>query len=235
MSFDGYPIYGPWGYNSSGVAARETSSYRLRNTAELQGARPIVNTAATETYTVTVAGGQFAFNGSSPEFLNLKRGRTYIFNQDDASNTGSNHILISAQTDGWHSSNPVVIGQTSLLYTGQGITYQINGSTVTYQQYLSGFNAASSRSLTFTVPVDAPSVLSLFGYIASGYGLRLVNDGYILGDLTSDYIYDSTVGTLDEYNGKFGVTPEYPNGTYAYYMTEDSSGNPTYPYAIGPK
>jgi len=235
MSFDGYPIYGPWGYNSSGVAARETSSYRLRNTAELQGARPIVNTAATETYTVTVAGGQFAFNGSSPEFLNLKRGRTYIFNQDDASNTGSNHILISAQTDGWHSSNPVVIGQTSLLYTGQGITYQINGSTVTYQQYLSGFNAASSRSLTFTVPVDAPSVLYLFGYIASGYGLRLVNDGYILGDLTSDYIYDSTVGTLDEYNGKFGVTPEYPNGTYAYYMTEDSSGNPTYPYAIGPK
>ena len=235
MSFDGYPIYGPWGYNSSGVAARETSSYRLRNTAELQGARPIVNTAATETYTVTVAGGQFTFNGSSPEFLNLKRGRTYIFNQDDASNTGSNHILISAQTDGWHSSNPVVIGQTSLLYTGQGITYQINGSTVTYQQYLSGFNLASSRSLTFTVPVDAPSVLYLFGYIASGYGLRLVNDGYILGDLTSDYIYDSTVGTLDEYNGKFGVTPEYPNGTYAYYMTEDSSGNPSYPYAIGPK
>ena len=235
MSFDGYPIYGPWGYNSSGVAARETSSYRLRNTAELQGARPIVNTAATETYTVTVAGGQFAFNGSSPEFLNLKRGRTYIFNQDDASNTGSNHILISAQTDGWHSSNPVVIGQTSLLYTGQGITYQINGSTVTYQQYLSGFNLASSRSLTFTVPVDAPSVLYLFGYIASGYGLRLVNDGYILGDLTSDYIYQAGLGTLDEYNGKFGVTPEYPNGTYAYFMTTNAMGNPVFPYAIGPR
>jgi len=235
MSFDGYPIYGPWGYNSSGTAALETSSYRLRTTAELQGARPIVNTAGTETYTVTVAGGQFAFNGSSPEFLNLKRGRTYIFNQNDASNTGSNHILISTQTDGWHSSNPVVIGQTSLLYSGQGITYQINGSNVTYQQYLSGFNGATTRSITFTVPVDAPSVLYLFGYIASGYGLRLVNDGYILGDLTSDYIYDSSVGTLDEYNGKFGVTPEYPNGTYAYFMTENAMGMPTYPYAIGPK
>ena len=235
MSLDGYPIYGPYGYNSSGTAALETSSYRLRTTAELQGARPIVNTAGTETYTVTVANGQFAFNGSSPEFLNLKRGRTYIFNQNDASNSGSNHILISAQTDGWHSTNPVIIGDTSRLYSGQGITYQINGSTVTYQQYLSGFNAASSRSLTFTVPVDAPSVLYLFGYIASGYGLRLVNDGYILGDLTSDYIYQAGLGTLDEYNGKFGVTPEYPNGTYAYFMTENAMGSPVFPYAIGPR
>ena len=235
MSFDGYPIYGPWGYNSSGTAARETSSYRLRTTAELQGARPIVNTAGTETYTVTIAGGQFTFNGSSPEFLNLKRGRTYIFNQDDASNTGSNHILISTQTDGWHSNNPVVIGLESVLYSGQGISYQINGSNVTYQQYLSLFNGATTRGITFTVPVDAPSVLYLFGYISSGHGLRLVNDGYILGDLTSDYIYDSSVGTLDEYNGKFGVTPEYPNGTYAYFMTENAMGMPTYPYAIGPK
>ena len=32
---------------------------------------------------------------------------------------------------------------------------------------------------------------------------------------------------------RFAPTPEYPNGTYAYYMTEDSSGNPYYPYAIG--
>ena len=78
-------------------------------------------------------------------------------------------------------------------------------------------------------------MLYLFSYINSGYGLRLVNDGYILGDLTSDYIYDSSVGTLDEYNGKFAVTPEYPNGTYAYFMTEDGSGNPTFPYAIGPR
>ena len=37
MSFDGYPIYGPYGYNASGVVARETSSYRLRTTIELQG------------------------------------------------------------------------------------------------------------------------------------------------------------------------------------------------------
>ena len=69
----------------------------------------------------------------------------------------------------------------------------------------------------------------------SGLWIRTVQEGYLIGDLTSDYIYDSSVGTLDEYNGKFAPTPEYPNGTYAYFMTEDSSGNPAYPYAIAPK
>jgi len=235
MSFDGYPIYGPYGYNSSGAVARETSSYRLRNTAELQGARPIVNTASTVTYNVTVANGKFAFNGSSPEFLNLYRGKTYIFNQNDSTNDGSNHILISTQTDGWHSNNPVITGDASVLYSGNGISYWIDGSSVTYQQYLSGFELATTREVRFTVPVDSPGVLYLFSYINSGYGLRLVNDGYILGDLTSDYIYDASVGTLDEYNGKFGVTPEYPNGTYAYFMSEDGSGNPVFPYIIGPR
>ena len=132
MSFDGYPIYGPWGYNSSGAVARETSSFRLRQTAELQGARPIVNTASTVTYNVTVANGEFAFGGVSPEFLNLYRGKTYIFNQDDATNDDSNHILFSTQTDGWHSSNPAVIGDTSVLYSGNGISYWIDAVSYTH-------------------------------------------------------------------------------------------------------
>ena len=84
------------------------------------------------------------------------------------------------------------------------------------------------------IPVDAPQDLYVFGYTTPGLGLRVVVEDYALGDLVEDYIYDSSVGTLDEHNGKFAVTPEYPNGTYAYFMTEDSSGNPAYPYAIGP-
>ena len=44
MSFDGYPIYGPWGYNDSGTVVRQTSGYRLRTSGELAGARPQVNT-----------------------------------------------------------------------------------------------------------------------------------------------------------------------------------------------
>ena len=231
MSYDGYPIYGPWGYNSSGTAVRQVSSHRLRTNAELPGARPAVNTTGTTTYTVTVSNGEFLFGGSRPNFLSLGRGKTFIFNQDDASNNGE--FLLFSETDGgWHPSSS--IGTTSYLYE-LGVTYTLDGSTVTYAAYIAGFNAATQRRIQIVVPATAPDALYIFGYQTSGLGLRTVQSGYILGDLVQDYIYDSSVGTLDEFNGKFAVTPDYPNGTYAYFMTEDSSGNPVYPYVIGRK
>ena len=92
MSYDGYPIYGPYGYNSSGAVAREVSSYRNRVTAELQGARQPVTTTGTVTYAVTISNGQFYFDGSRPAFLDLDRGKEYIFNQNDASNLSLIHI-----------------------------------------------------------------------------------------------------------------------------------------------
>ena len=231
MSYDGYPIYGPYGYNSSGNAAKEVSSHRLRSTAELPGSRPTVNTATTTTYTVTVSNGEFLFDGSRPNFLSLGRGKTFIFNQDHSTNDGE-YLLFSETDGGWHPANSV--GTTSYLYD-LGVTYTLDGSTVTYAAYIAGFNAASQRRIQIVVPVTAPNTLYVFGYQTSGLGLRTVQSGYLLGDLVQDYIYDSSVGTLDEFNGKFAVTPDYPNGTYAYFMTEDGSGNPVYPYVIGRK
>ncbi len=38
---------------------------------------------------------------------------------------------------------------------------------------------------------------------------------------------------LDIYNGRFCVTPEFPGGTYAYFVTIDAKGAPAYPYVIG--
>jgi hypothetical protein len=39
---------------------------------------------------------------------------------------------------------------------------------------------------------------------------------------------------LDVHNGRFCITPEYPNGTYAYFCTVDANHNSAYPYAVGP-
>lgn len=39
---------------------------------------------------------------------------------------------------------------------------------------------------------------------------------------------------LDEHNGRFCSTPEYPFGTYCYFLTIDSLRNPVYPFLIGP-
>ncbi|BCX49796.1 hypothetical protein HAHE_37040 [Haloferula helveola] len=41
------------------------------------------------------------------------------------------------------------------------------------------------------------------------------------GTYTSDYEYVDGLGDLDECNGRFGVTPEFPEGSYHYILSED--------------
>jgi hypothetical protein len=66
----------------------------------------------------------------------------------------------------------------------------------------------------------------------------VVSSTYPLGYFREDYEYiptsSATPDYLDEHNGRFCVTPEYPNGTYAYFATVDQNWNSAYPYAVGP-
>src|SRR5581483_1753518 len=39
------------------------------------------------------------------------------------------------------------------------------------------------------------------------------------GTFTEDYIFVPGSGDLDECNGRNGVTPDFPEGTYAYFIT----------------
>jgi hypothetical protein len=61
-----------------------------------------------------------------------------------------------------------------------------------------------------------------------------VNATYPLGNMLEDYIYVAGSGDLDFHNGRFCVTPEYPLGTYAYFVTIDATGYPVYPFVLGP-
>ncbi len=59
---------------------------------------------------------------------------------------------------------------------------------------------------------------------------RYMEDNAYLGDL------GYTQGTdfdLDEYNGRWCVTPDFPEGVYAYFVSVSSNGVPTFPYNIG--
>lgn len=56
---------------------------------------------------------------------------------------------------------------------------------------------------------------------------------YSLGFFVEDYQYNHRLGTLDENNGRFCVTPEYPEGVYAYFITVNSEDTPVFPYIIG--
>lgn len=59
-----------------------------------------------------------------------------------------------------------------------------------------------------------------------------VSGQYPAGCFIEDYIYTQGAGDLDFRNGRFCVTPEYPNGTYAYFVTLDASHNPAFPYTF---
>lgn len=64
-----------------------------------------------------------------------------------------------------------------------------------------------------------------------------VSDDYPLGYFKEDYEFIAHPGEedyLDVHNGRFCVTPEYPNGTYAYFATVDENWNSAYPYVVGP-
>lgn len=66
---------------------------------------------------------------------------------------------------------------------------------------------------------------------------------YPEGSFIEDYNFTNS-GDLDEYNGRYCITPEFPNGTYAYFTTLSNQGyegsgpflnyfKPVFPYFIG--
>ena len=77
--------------------------------------------------------------------------------------------------------------------------------------------------------LDASSSLKI---ITGSYQLKSTPDAgrpstslFPMGTFTQDYEYVAGSGDLDECNGRFDVTPEFPDGVYHYYATENS-----YPY-----
>ena len=67
--------------------------------------------------------------------------------------------------------------------------------------------------------------------LKSGYrpgdGINAPCDEYN-GVYSNDYEYVENLGNLDEANGRNGVTPEYPDGTYYYVLTDEFPGIPRY-------
>ena len=98
-----------------------------------------------KTYTVTVAGGLFVLDGSNNPAIEMFRGNTYIFNQNDATNDG----------------HPLVFKNGSSAYE-VGVTYFLNGSATTQSNYVNvtNFNAGRSsgdRKIQIEVATSAPS------------------------------------------------------------------------------
>ena len=100
--------------------------------------------------------------------------------------------------------------------------------------------ASTSHSPLLGWAADGFPIYALYGYkdgndessgivkMTSSYRLRKGNrqsggsnpGGYYDGTFVADYLYVKGAGSLDECNGRTASTPEFPNGTYAYFLTE---------------
>lgn len=70
------------------------------------------------------------------------------------------------------------------------------------------------------------------GSTASSAG-PAVSATYPIGAFWQDFEFIEGSGDLDYYNGRFAITPEYPEGTYAYFATMDVNGDAKFPYFVG--
>jgi YHYH protein len=83
---------------------------------------------------------------------------------------------------------------------------------------------ANNHSATLAASEYGPNV-------STTYPLgRYIEDNDYLGDLGKTLGVDFD---LNEYNCRYCVTPEFPNGTYAYFVTITASGAPAFPYNLG--
>lgn len=78
---------------------------------------------------------------------------------------------------------------------------------------------------------DANNPQSAIKVVSSSWRTKAAPDAgrpaiatFPMGTFTQDYEYVAGSGDLDECNGRTGVTPEFPNGTYHYFITD------TFPY-----
>ena len=97
--------------------------------------------------------------------------------------------------------------------------------------------AATGRT---TLPAWATRAQNRGATLPSNLAGPAVNATYILGHYLEDYDYLGDLGKtpgvdfdLNECNVRFCVTPEFPNGTYAYFVTIESDGTPKFPFIAG--
>lgn len=100
-------------------------------------------------------------------------------------------------------------------------------------------SAAHSNLIGYAA--DGFPIYALYGYINSQdplSGVHALKPGFQLkkgsrpggpggnydGTFNEDFSFIEGSGDLDICNGRFGITPEYPDGTYAYFLTD------TYPF-----
>ena len=190
---------GTWSTYTAGIATNKSIGVNTSSLDDndLQGiGASSIDTTITVTVGVDNVGGQstgvFYLDGvEKPALFELNKRHTYIFDQSDNSNEvygGVNHpLMFSLGPGGDHNGNGHYIA---------GVTYKLDGVNKTMAQYVSGFNAATTRQVVWTISADAPALLYYWCHYHTGQGNSFaVSNGMAKGLYISNgmVIHDNTL------------------------------------------
>ena len=140
-------------------------------------------------------------------------------------------------------------GNEALIETNNKLQYSIVGYSTQIGNDTFG-DTGGGHSPIIGWAYDGNPIYGPYGYSDStddNSAVKILTSGYILdpnnvanrphqfsnGFFVEDYSF-TNAGDLDQHNGRYGRTPEYPNGTYAYFVGIGSNSLlPEFPYFIG--
>lgn len=176
---------------------------------------------------------------ASPIALRYELGDHVDFNPvtkmySESTNAVTKHSpLLGWVADGYPVYGPYGYSVTN--NSASGVRRMISGYVLRNGQLGTSNLTANGRS---TIPQWAVRLYGVSSNILAGptvsstYPLgRYMEDNDYLGDL--GFAPGTNTFDLDEYNGRYCVTPEFPGGTYAYFVSISSNGTPVFPYNIG--
>ena len=232
--------------------ANTVSAYTLSHTFTYRGGE---NTSSSGTVPVGIIGitanGVALFNPSGGTADNPPTGFSFVA-------TGPNQSISRGEDSG--SGRPNQNGQYTYRNGDLIDRWNLNQAIAGYNDYYgtSQFNGDNVRhpdghSKIIGYCYDGYPVYGPYGYsdpndntstpvrMESGYTVRseatpgrpAYGAQYPAGVFMQDYEYTGGEGKLDTHNGRYCVTPEFPSGTFAYFITEDSTGIPVFPFMVG--
>jgi len=239
---------GAIGYFVDGVAVFNSwDAYYYTNGADTQGGTTggywnrdayINEGASFDPNNAHQAGGQHHYHANPPA-LRYFLGDHVDFNTvtkaypEDTNAPTKHSPILGWVSDGWPVYGPY--GYSVSNDASSGIRRMISGYVLRNGQY-------GSQNLTAVGRADLPQwAVRLYGVASNVMSGPAVSTSYPLGRYMEDNDYLGDLGVsmgtntydLDEYNGRWCVTPEFPNGTYAYFVAISSNGTPVFPYNIG--
>ena len=214
-------------YNIGNLVTYGNSLYL--NIQHTSGGNKPSGTPSTTTYAVTVnvdvlggtGGNRYFVDGTQSPDLAFTEGNTYIFNQDDGTNTG-HPILFSRTGNGSHAGGDVY---------EEGVEYYLDGQLQQGRtEFLAGFDAATTRQVRITVPQSSPDTLYWYCHNHPDMTEQATDGDWSTITVSESSTYWALVAAGSGWRGAYNASESYylqdivTYGGYLYIAKNDSTG-----------